>query len=141
MIVLDSNVLSEILRPVPESRVLDWITAQPRSALFTTTVVEGEILYGIRLLPDGARRDALMQAVAAIFGEDFAGRVLPFDRDAAVAYAEIAASRRLAGRPISQFDAMIAAVARSRGASLATRNTKDFADSGIGLINPWTAPS
>jgi predicted nucleic acid-binding protein len=141
MIVLDTNVLSEILRPVPESRVLDWIAAQSRSALFTTTVVEGEILYGIRLLPDGARRDALVQAVAAIFVEDFAGHVLPFDRDAAVAYAEIAASRRLAGRPISQFDAMIAAVARSRGASLATRNTKDFADSGIHLINPWTALS
>jgi toxin FitB len=88
------------------------------------------------VLPDGARRDALMQAVAAIFVEDFAGRMLPFDREAAVAYAEIAASRRLADRPISQFDAVIAAVARSRGASLATRNTKDFADSGIGLINP-----
>ncbi|WP_373067557.1 type II toxin-antitoxin system VapC family toxin [Thioalkalivibrio sp.] len=141
MIVLDTNVLSEILRPVPESRVVDWIAAQPRSALFTTTVVEGEILYGIRLLPDGARRDALMQAVSAIFAEDFAGRVLPFDRDSALAYAEIAASRRLAGRPISQFDAMIAAVARSRGASLASRNTKDFTDTGIDLVNPWTAPS
>ena len=138
MIVLDTNVLSEILRPVPEGRVLGWIAMQPRSALFTTTVVEGEILYGVRLLPDGARRDALMKAVRAIFAEDFAGRVLPFDRDAAAAYAELAAARRLAGRPISQFEAMIAAVASSRGARLATRNTKDFADSGIDLVNPWT---
>jgi toxin FitB len=96
-----------------------------------------QILYGIRLLPDEVRRDALMKAVEAIFAEDFAGRVLPFDRDAAAAYAELAAARRLAGRPISQFDAMIAAVASSRGARLATRNTKDFAGSGIDLVNPW----
>ncbi len=137
MIVLDTNVLSESLRPAPNENVLAWMAAQPRSALFTTTVVEGEILFGIRLLPNGARRDALHRAVQSIFSEDFSGCVLPFDSDAAESYAEIAAARRESGRPISQFDAMIAAVAYSRGAVLATRNTKDFVGCGLKLVDPW----
>jgi predicted nucleic acid-binding protein len=137
MIVLDTNVLSECLRPAPDTRVLAWLAVQPRPSLFTTTVVESEILYGIRLLPDGVRKDALSRAVRAVFDEDFSGRVLSFDRDAAAAYADIAAGRKTSGRPISQFDAMIAAVSWSRGATLATRNTKDFEGCGIGLINPW----
>jgi len=139
MIVLDTNVLSELLRPIPEAGVLAWLTTQPRSALFTTTVVRAEIFYGIRVLPDGTRRQALWQATQAIFNEDFAGQVLSFDNDAADAYAEIAASRKGVGKPISQFDAMIAAVTRSRGASLATRNVKDFVGCGIEVIDPWNA--
>lgn len=139
MIVLDTNVLSELLRPAPEPRVLTWLAEQPRASLFTTAVTQGEILYGIRLLPDGQRRRKLADAALAIFNEDFAGRVLSFDGDAADAYAEIGASRRAAGRAISQFDAMIAAMTRSRGACLATRNVKDFKDCGIDVVNPWAA--
>ena len=137
MILLDSNVLSECLRAVPDAKVMEWLARQPSAGLFTTTVVEGEILYGIRLLPEGMRRNSLLHAVQAIFNEDFAGRVLSFDRDAADAYAEISALTKRAGKPISQFDAMIAAVVRSRGATLATRNTKDFVDCGIDLVDPW----
>jgi predicted nucleic acid-binding protein len=139
LIVLDTNVLSETLRPAPEPRVLAWLASWPRSALFTTTVTRGEILYGVRILPAGRRRDALLQAVRGMFDEDFAGQVLAFDSEAADWYAEIAAMRKAGGRPISQFDAMIAAVARSRGATLASRNVKDFVDCGVSLINPWSA--
>lgn len=137
MIILDTNVLSEILRPVPEPRVIDWIRSQARTSLFTTTVTRGEMFYGIGLLPDGARRQSLQEAVQAIFDEDFAGQVLSLDNESADAYAEIASSRKRAGHPISQFDAMIAGLTRSRGASLATRNAKDFVDCGIVVINPW----
>ena len=137
MIVLDTNVVSEVLRPVPEPSVLDWLANQPRASLFTTTVTRGEILYGIRLLSDGKRRRGLWDAAKMIFDDDFADQVLGFDSDAADMYAEIAASRRAAGKPISQFDAMIVAMARSRGASLATRNAKDFEDCGVDVINPW----
>jgi toxin FitB len=139
MIVLDTNVLSEALRPVPESSVLDWLANQPRASLFITTVTRGEILYGIRLLADGKRRHGLWDAARKIFDADFADQVLSFDGDAADMYADIAASRRTAGKPISQFDAMIVAMARSRGASLATRNVKDFEECGVDVINPWTA--
>ncbi len=138
MIVLDTNVLSEALRPVPEPAVLEWLGGQPRASVFTTTVTQGEVLCGIRLLADGKRRRSLWDATSRMFSEDFAGQVLGFDGDAAEMYAEIAVTRRLAGRPISQFDAMIAAIARSRGAILATRNTRDFDDCGIDIVNPWT---
>ena len=137
MILLDTNVISEVLRPVPEPSVLDWLGNQPRASLFTTTVTRGEILYGIRLLSDGKRRRGLWDAAKKIFDEDFADQLLSFDSDAADMYAEIAASRRAAGKPISQFDAMIVAMARSRGASLATRNVKDFEGCGVDVINPW----
>ncbi|HEV7123715.1 MAG TPA: type II toxin-antitoxin system VapC family toxin, partial [Rhodanobacter sp.] len=138
-IVLDTNVLSETLRPRPDARVLAWLASQPVAAVFTSTITRGEILYGVRLLPRGRRRDALQHAVITIFDEAFAKRTLPFDNHAADAFADIAAARQAKGRPISQFDAMIAAVTRSRGATLATRNIKDFSDCGIDLINPWTA--
>ena len=137
MIVLDTNVISEALRPVPEASVLEWLANQPRASLFTTTVTRGEILYGIRLLSDGKRRRGLWDAAKKIFDDDFADQVLRFDTDAADMYAEIAASRRTSGKPISQFDAMIVAMARSRGASLATLNVKDFEDCGVDVINPW----
>jgi toxin FitB len=138
MIVLDTNVLSEALRPTPEPSVLDWLANQPRASLFITTVTRGEILYGIRLLAEGKRRRGLWDAARKIFDADFADQVLSFDSDAADMYADIAASRRAAGNPISQFDAMVVAMARSRGASVATRNTKDFDDCGVDVINPWT---
>lgn len=137
MIVVDTNTVSELLRPAPDPRVLAWFAAQPRAALFTTAVTRAEILHGIRLLPEGQRRQAWMEAVLAIFQHEFAGRMLGFDADAADLYAEIAASRRAVGRPMGVLDAMIAAVARSRGAVVATRNLKDFVDCGVDLVDPW----
>lgn len=137
MIVLDTNVLSETLRSAPDPRVIEWFRAQRRAALFTTTITRAEILYGVERLEDGSRKRALSAAVQAVFEEDFAGRLLGFDSDAADMYAAIAVSRRNAGKQISQFDAMIAAVARSAGATLATRNIKDFVDCGIPVIDPW----
>ena len=137
MIVLDTNVLSETLRPAPEPRVLEWLSSQPRASLFVTTVTRGEILYGIKLLPDGQRRRRLWEAAQAILNEDFAGQVLSFDAEAADLFAEIAAHRRELGRPISQLDAMIAAMTRSRGAGLASRNKSDFEHCGIDVISTW----
>jgi toxin FitB len=137
VIILDTNVLSETLRPAPSARVLEWMRSEPASALFTTAITEGELLYGIALLPEGRRRRSLEQVVNLIFAEDLAGRVLPFDSAAAHEFADIAADRRRAGRPISEADARIAAIARSRGAALATRNLGDFVSCGLELIDPW----
>jgi predicted nucleic acid-binding protein len=137
MIVLDTNVLSEPLRPTPSARVLDWLRSQPNAALFTTTITEAELLYGIAILPQGKRRRLLESAVARIFAERMTGRILPFDSAAAREYADLVAERRFAGRPISEADARIAAIARSRGAELATRNVADFAGCELEVINPW----
>ncbi|MEZ2130705.1 MULTISPECIES: type II toxin-antitoxin system VapC family toxin [unclassified Sinorhizobium] len=137
MIILDTNVISELLTPAPNPAVIEWLAAQHPSSVFTTAVTEAEILYGLRLLPEGRRRRDLEEAILPIFSEDFGGRVLPFDRDAADVYAAIAVDRRKAGRPISQFDAQIAAIAISRGASLATQNVSDFEGIGLQIVNPW----
>ena len=139
MIVLDTNVLSEAVRPAPARRVLDWLAAQPPSSLFTTTVTEAEFLYGLALLPAGKRRTSLEEAARRMFEQDFAQRVLPFDRAAASAFATIAATRRKKGQPISEFDAQIAAIARTHGAAVATRNVGDFQDCGIEIVDPWHA--
>lgn len=138
MIILDTNVLSEVLRPAPERRVMEWLAARPAASLFTTAIIQAEILYGIAILETGRRREALAAAASAMFAEDFAGRVLPFDQESASAFAAIAAERRRVGAPISQLDAQIAAISRSRGAALATRNLRDFADCGIDTIDPWS---
>lgn len=137
MIVLDTNVLSEVLRRAPEPRVLDWLSEQPRASVFMTTITRGEILYGIRLLPAGKRRDGLWEAATKIFDVEFDGQVLAFDSAAADEFAEISAARRAYGRPIAQFDAQIAGITRSRGAQLATRNVSDFDACGFELVNPW----
>ena len=137
MIVLDTNVLSEVLRPTPEPRVVEWLSEQPRASVFTTTITRGEILYGIRVLPAGKRRDGLWDAATQIFDVDFEAQVLTFDSAAADEFAEISAARRAAGRPIAQFDAQIAGITRSRGAQLATRNVSDFDKCGFEVINPW----
>lgn len=139
MILLDTNVLSETLRTAPDETVLRWLALQPRASLFTTTVTRAELLYGANVLPQGQRRELLAGAIRDIFNEDFAGRVMCFDNDAADAYGQIAAARKACGKPISQFDAMIAAIAKSRGATLATRNVKDFIECGLDIINPWAA--
>ena len=106
-------------------------------ALFTTTITEAEIYYGLAMLPQGKRRRLLESAVGPIFAQDLAGRVLPFDSPAAREFADIAATRRRAGRPISEADARIAAIVRSRGATLATHNADDFSDCELRVIDPW----
>lgn len=137
MIVLDTNVLSEFMRPQPDERVVAWLKRQTRSNLFTTAVTRGEMLYGVLILSDGQRKTHLQREVAAIFAVDMAGRVLPYDEAAADAHAAIAAARRTQGRPVGQSDAMIAGIARSHGATLATRNVRDFEGCGIPLVDPW----
>lgn len=130
---------SETLRPIPDANVLAWLEAQPTSALFATTIARGEILCGVHLLSKSRRRDKLQSVVRAILDEDFSGRTLVFDNAAADEYDDIAAERKARGQPISQFDAMIAAVTRTHGATLATRNTRDFIDCGIDLVDPRKA--
>lgn len=137
MIVLDTNVISELLTPKPDASVEAWVAAQAPSALFTTAITQAEILYGLRLLPEGKRRRDLEAAVLPIFAEDFDGRILPFDSEASHAYAALAAARRQDGRPISQFDAQIAAIAICRGATIATRNVNDFTGISLMVVNPW----
>jgi predicted nucleic acid-binding protein len=139
MIVLDTNVLSELIRREPSQRVERWIAAQPVASLFITTITQSELLHGVALLPLGKRRSAIAEAVEAMFAEDFAERILPFDTAAARAFAPLAVERRQAGRPIAQLEAQIAAIARSRSASVATRNMADFDGCGIALHNPWHA--
>ena len=137
MIVLDTNVLSEALKPVPSDTVLAWMAAEIPLSVFTTTITLAEVLYGVEALPPGKRRTRLLLAIEKMFAEEFAGRILPFDEDAARMFAGIVASREAAGRPISQFDAMIAAIARSHRAAVATRNTADFERCGIPVVDPW----
>lgn len=138
MIILDTNVLSELLRPTPARQVERWLATQDGAKVYFTTVGEAELRHGVSILPAGKRRSALTTAIEGLLGEDFRDRILPFDRPAARAYAIIAAERRAAGRPISQFDCQIAAIARAREATVATRNISDYEGCGIELINPWT---
>jgi hypothetical protein len=105
--------------------------------LFTTAITVAEVLYGVEALPPGKRRTSLLATVEKMFGQQFPGRILPFDEDAARAFAAIIASRNAAGRPISQFDAMIAAIARTHRATVATRNIADFEHCGLQLVDPW----
>jgi len=140
MIVLDTNVLSELLRPTPALQVEAWLAAQHGPNVYFTAVGEAELRHGVAILPAGRRRDALAQAIEGMLDEDFRDRILPFDREAARAYAAIAAERRAAGRPISQFDCQIAAIARAQGASVATRNTGDYEGCGVTVIDPWEQP-
>ena len=137
MVVLDTNVVSELMRDDPHADVLVWLDDQPTRELFVTAVTEAEVRTGIAFLPEGRRRRGIAEAADRAFGGLFAGRVLPFDSDAARAYAEVAATCRAAGRLVSQADGQIAAIARSRGMAVATRNVRDFADMGIDLIDPW----
>lgn len=141
IVLLDTNVLSELLRGAPETAVLSWVSAQPAESLFVSSVTQAEMLLGARLLPAGKRRKALESALQAMFEEDFAQRILPFDSGAVLPYVGVVTARRSAGRPISQFDAQIAAIALHHGAKLATRNTSDFDGCGLALVNPWHAKS
>jgi toxin FitB len=137
VIVLDTNVISEMMEESPAAQVRSWLDAQPLSNLFTTSVTQAEILYGIELLPHGRRRTALAHTASEMFMTRFGDRILGFGTEASLLFAQISASRRRAGRPISQFDCQIAAIARLHDATLATRDTRDFEDCGLRLINPW----
>lgn len=138
--LLDTNVLSELLRAQPDGSVLDWMAAQPGASLFVCAVTQAEMLLGARLLPAGKRRQQLEVTLEAMFSEDFAARVLPFDTACARHYAAVVAARRSVGKPISQFDAQIAAVAIHHRLGVATRNVADFEACGLAVTNPWLAP-
>ncbi|MDE0169603.1 MAG: type II toxin-antitoxin system VapC family toxin [bacterium] len=138
MIVLDTNVISEVMRVDPDPEVLAWLDRQPPSSLFTTAISEAEIRAGIGFLDSGRRKRGLIAAADRAFYILFSGRVLPFDSRAAPTYADIAADRRAVGRPISQADCQIAAITRSRGASVASRDTGGFAHCGVEVIDPWS---
>jgi predicted nucleic acid-binding protein len=137
VIVLDTNVLSELIKPAPMRAVTEWVASQPATSMYTTSITQAEILHGIMLMPSGKRRSSIEAAVEAMFSQDFGSRVLPFGSDAAHHYARIAATRRRAGHPISHFDAQIAAIARATGSAVATRNISDFQGCGVKLIDPW----
>ncbi len=139
MIVLDTNVVSELMKSAPDAAVARWTADQQATALYTTSITQAEVLHGILLLPAGKRRAALEAAAEAMFDKDFGGRVLPFGGDAARAYAQIAAQHRRSGRPISNFDAQIAAITRIARAAIATRNVADYDHCGIRIVNPWDA--
>jgi predicted nucleic acid-binding protein len=136
--ILDTNVVSEPMRPSPSAAVLQWLSQKPEHGhFFVTTITVAEILFGVELLPRGRHCDKMLAEAQATFAEDFAGRVLPFDEEAARSFPEIAIRRRVQGRPISDLDAQIAAIAHSHNAVLATRNTADFEGCGVRLVNPW----
>ena len=139
MFLPDTNILSAVMGTRPDRQVANWMEEQPPDLLFTAAVCQAEILSGITVLPKGRRREALEMAALAMFREDFAGRILPFDTDAAVIYAELFALRRSAGRPAATADLMIASIARACGASVVTRDMGDFEGCGLALINPWSA--
>jgi predicted nucleic acid-binding protein len=137
MFLIDTNVISELMRATPAPSVLSWFSTQDPSTLYLSAVTEAELRTGIAILPEGQRREALKAALDATISEDFEGRILPFDTDAAKAYAEIASIRRAAGRPIADADCQIAAIARAAGAIVVTRNLRDFEGCGVDLVNPW----
>lgn len=137
MIILDTNVVSELMRPRADERVVSWVAAHPATRLYTTSVSEAEVLLGVHLLPEGRRRDAMTLVARAVFERVFAGRVLAFGRESANAYALLVAERRRLGRPINAMDGMIAAITRAVGATIATRNVDDFELCGIDVVNPF----
>ena len=138
MIILDTNVISELLRPAPEPKVEHWLSTQDGLNVYLTSISEAELRYGLAIMGNGKRRAALVDAVDRILREDLAGRILPFDSDAAQSYATIAAVRRAVGRPIAHADCQIASIAHACGAAVATRNTPDFEDCDVDMINHWT---
>ncbi|MGH8550237.1 MAG: type II toxin-antitoxin system VapC family toxin [Methylococcales bacterium] len=138
MILLDTNILSELMKVHPDTRMLQWMDSKTQEELFVSAITQAEIMLGIALLPAGRRKDALASAANAMFSEDFKGAILSFDQGAAGYYAGLVAHRTRIGRPISTEDAQIAAIALQHELLLATRNLKDFQEiEGIELIDPW----
>lgn len=139
MTLLDTNLLSELMRPAPSRTVLAWLDGQPTGEVWISAVTVAEIRIGLELLPEGRRRDRITAIADAMLREDFGDACLPFDATAAAVYAAIVASRTRGGRPISVEDAQIAAIARSADLTLATRHVKDFEGiDGLRVIDPWS---
>jgi predicted nucleic acid-binding protein len=137
VIVLDTNVVSELMRPAPDDRVVSWVDQYPARNVFITAVTAAELQYGVARLPNGRRKTVLTMQVAELLAEDFQGQILPFGVNAAAYYAQIAAAREQEGQPISMADAQIAAICLHHDAELATRNIKDFTDTGVHVHDPW----
>ena len=137
MLILDTNVVSELMRPAPDPAIASWVAERATSSLFLTAVTEAELRFGLAVMPSGKRRDGLATGLERMLETGFANRILPFDSGAARAYAGIAAARRRLGRPIGQADCQLAAIALARGMAIATRNVRDFEDIGIDLFDPW----
>jgi len=137
VIVLDTNVVSELMQPAPTLAVLDWVDSREPSELVITAITAAELRAGVALLPVGRRRNEIGRRMESLVTRTFAGSVLPFDVDATTHYAEVIAARRRSGKPISAMDAQIAGICRRHEATLATRNRKDFAATGVELIDPW----
>ena len=138
-VLLDTNVVSELMRKAPDSAVEAWAGNHALEDLFFSAVGEAELRYGAAILPAGRRRASLVSDIEAMLRDAFGDRVLPFDSNAARAYAEIAAMRHSAGRPVPPADCQIAAIARARGMAVATRNVRDFEDIDVEVVDPWTA--
>jgi len=139
MYLFDTNIISEVMKTAPNATVAAWLEACPIDAMATAAICQAEILYGIRKLPQGARRSRLERAASALFEQSFAGRILPFDSSTAPAYAQLRTTREQSGRPITTEDAMIAAIARTHTLTIVTRDKAGFADCGIEIIDPWTS--
>ena len=137
MILLDTNVVSELMRLSPDPVVEAWVAGRPADSLYFSAIGEAELRYGLAVMPMGRRKKKISSEVEAMLQEDFQGRILPFDSAAARAYAGIAAARRSAGRPVAVADSQIAAIAFSRGMAVATRNVRDFEDMGVDVVDPW----
>jgi predicted nucleic acid-binding protein len=137
LIVVDTNVISELTRQAPADDVVSWLDSLAANEVATTAITAAELLYGIERLPAGRRKTELAAAVHGLLSDDFQGRILAFDEQAASRYAEIVARRERLGRTIGFADAQIAAICLVIGAKLATRNTDDFEETGVDLINPW----
>lgn len=138
MMVLDTNVISELMRAAPAESVMKWMADQPSASLYTTTITQAEILFGVALLPEGRRRDSLLAAAEQMFEIDFAEKLLAFDSAAARAFAILASDRQRKGRPAGALDIQVAAIAQSRGAGVVTRNVAHFEGAGVAVIDPWT---
>ena len=139
MIILDTNIISEVMRATPDPAVLRWLAAQPLSEFATTTINLAEVRYGLARLPFGRRRRDLEIKFDSFALRGFANRVLDFDAQAADVYGDLVVAREHAGRRVEGFDGLISAIAKSRGLPIATRNTSDFEGFGIAVINPWNA--
>lgn len=137
MLVADTNVLSELMRPAPDTVISSWVAERMTSSLYLTAISEAELRFGLAIMPPGRRRDGLAEGLERMLRTGFANRILPFDSAAASAYAEIAAARRTMGRPMPEADCQIAAIARSRDMAVVTRNVQDFVDATVEVINPW----
>ena len=139
MIILDTNVISELTRPVPDPGVITWLDSLPAEETAITAITAAELRYGVRRMPDSRRKMGLSEAVNTLITNDFRDRVEPFDVLAADHYADVVTAREHAGHPISTSDAQVAAICRVLNATLATRNTADFTGIGVDLIDPWKA--